>query len=233
MKIMRMIKLGSAVALLGLCLAPSWAHASSNTVVNVNFTDTPSQFLDGNTWVTGTTTNAPLAYTGTVWTDLTSGPNFTASNLPNSDGTSSGVGFTTTAVGYDGSFVPGPLKMQQGGAYGPPLTLTLTGLAPTDYNLYLASNHRINVVAGGVFTIGSQSLTSTSGQWAYWEEGVNYVAFFNLTPDINNQIVVNVIAAPGDSYAALNGFQLEVLPEPSSVLLLGVGGLLVWRRRLG
>jgi len=72
-------------------------------------------------------------------------------------------------------------------------------------------------------------------------EGVNYVYFLNVTPDVNGDIVVHAVANPADGVgnpnlsgeADVNGFQLVFVPEPGTVTLLGLGiaGMLVARRR--
>jgi len=224
--------LGAAVIMLGLIYSSQ--ASMTNSVINVNFTPTSSLNLNGTSW---SSTVAPLPYVGNVWTDFPDGGGnyyVNLANLPYSDSALglSGVGSVpnATILAMDANWNNGtPLTMlKKGGDLGVSGTLTLTGLAPTDYNIYLIANGGYQNQYGGTFTIGGVSRTSAGSQYTSWQEGSNYVRFTNLTPDINNQIAVNF--APYNGYFIFNGFQLEVLPEPSSAMLLGLGGLLVWRR---
>jgi hypothetical protein len=72
-------------------------------------------------------------------------------------------------------------------------------------------------------------------------EGVNFVFFQNVKPDVNGDITITATPNPLDGVGNgnlpgevdVNGFQLVTIPEPSTVALLGLGaaGLLMIRRR--
>lgn len=100
-----------------------------------------------------------------------------------------------------------------------------------------------------MFTIGSESKKTgwdtVAGGDGFLVENIEYVKF-EVAADANGEIIFswsNIITGingpdpdgitPGSRYAALNGIQLKSVPEPSAVLLggLGVVGLMVRRRR--
>lgn len=56
-----------------------------------------------------------------------------------------------------------------------------------------------------------------------------------ITPDINNEILIDVAAGSNNNssrtYYYINSLEVEIVPEPTSMALLGLGGLLLTTRR--
>jgi hypothetical protein len=75
---------------------------------------------------------------------------------------------------------------------------------------------------------------NVDGQTTTWDDAGSSGAsvFVTATGTVGLSGLIPVtLGSPAGSYAVLNGFSLEVLPEPSCMALLGVGGLLTLRRR--
>jgi len=94
----------------------------------------------------------------------------------------------------------------------------------------------VNVDSGSELTFnaseGGYAWTVRTGQ-GDWEEG--WLGWFGAVPDVNGELVLSY-AAPsgaGDPRVALNAMKIEVVPEPASLALLGLGTLMVCRRRRG
>ena len=60
-----------------------------------------------------------------------------------------------------------------------------------------------------------------------------WLSWSNIKPDASGQIVLNVQTLDGDSRGAINAMQITVIPEPGTLVLVGIalGGLLIFRRR--
>jgi hypothetical protein len=199
-------------------------------IFNVQFNAETS--LEGSAW---TSAISPLAYTGTTWTEYSDAG---ASDIPDSnDDSGSTVGFTLE--GEDNSSNNGSsagTAITQSVVFGnpDPLKLTFTGLDDSKtYNIFLVSAYDGGY--GGSFTIGSSPAEVSAGDSALTDfvAGENYVEFTNVTP-IDKQIVINETAGGTyGGYAMLNGFQLEVAPEPSTyAMLFGGLGMLIMVSRL-
>jgi hypothetical protein len=168
--------------------------------------------------------------------------------LTNSDGlTPSSVTFTLDHFGaydtqaYSGvpnpaGYAPALLSDYAYAALAPGTNglLTISGLDPQHrYDLYLYSQNGGYASQPSDFVIGgvAHSATNTSAANGGFVLNNNYVVFAGLTG--SSQLAVEMV----NFSASLNGFQLldlgQQVPEPSTILLLGLGGLVVFRLRQG
>lgn len=123
--------------------------------------------------------------------------------------------------------------------------VTIGGLeADLVYDLYLIGN--LNFDSTYRIAGTSQSLSDAIGKSAdvidengdgsfEFSEGVSHVVFRGLTADANGNIVLEV-QGNGQNFGLLTGLQLVardpvLVPEPGSIMLLGLGALAVLRRR--
>ena len=225
---------------IGLALL-SFAQAQGQ-VVNVQFTDgsndsgSAGAVLNGNPW---SSIVSPLAYTGTTWT---SGFASSATDLSFSDGSSSTIGYTlaaqfTTTNGGSNQAGQQVLTMftEAAGTGGGNTILTINGLQNgLAYDIYLDSAFNNN--GGSAFTIGSQTQGTTgainSGSFI---SGVNFVEFAGINP-IDNSIVVTISPSNPGGFSLLDGFQITEAPEPNSLLMMGLGAVILFaavsRKRL-
>ncbi|NQU11787.1 PEP-CTERM sorting domain-containing protein [bacterium] len=179
---------------------------------------------------------------GTFWNALNGS---SVGVMTNSDGiTASPITVSITGnsgVYYYGAFgtQPSPALLNDGAmenTFNQSAALTFNGV-PTlpggSYDLYLYSVNSVNYNSISDFTLGAVTHTVSNSGASTWVLGDNYTLFSGLTP------VAGVIAVTWTDKQTLpatlllNGFQLVAMgvPEPSTVLLLLGGGLLVWRSR--
>ena len=119
-------------------------------------------------------------------------------------------------------------------------TITLTGLpANTSYQLVLYNSSDQNVGTGRTSTFTVNGVTQTSvwdGTTSTLVAGVTYVDYASAMTDGTGTLVINygVAGGTGALETDLNGFQLQQVPEPASLAMLGVAGMMFvgWRRRL-
>ena len=169
-----------------------------------------------------------------------------ATSLTASDGTTgTAIGYSLAGVTTNGGTYPNANENQLLAdykfGYGDGLTLTFTGLDPIKkYDLYLygASNFldfgvaddrgtEWTITSGTTFSPSTQISTGNIASWtSTYVEGVTHVIYTGVTPDASNQIAFGLSEPPFASnggLALLNGFQIHVVPEPSTALLLGLG----------
>ena len=120
-------------------------------------------------------------------------------------------------------------------------TLTLTGLTPSStYNLYLYSQpasdgggRRVAFTPTGLITYGTQTTASANPVLSAFVLGTNYLEFLGLAPDAGGTLTISYVNFGALPEADLNGFQIQVVPEPGTWALLALTGtfFMVIRRR--
>jgi len=130
---------------------------------------------------------------------------------------------------------------------GNPATITFSGFTlATPVNVYLYSLTAVNARGAGEWRVnGSAPQQAISQQFTTYDAGGpdltpgvagggedgNYLLFSGVLPNLSGSIVLTSTGL--DFRSAVNGVQLQVIPEPSSVALalLGTVGLMGLRRR--
>ncbi|MFC7338739.1 PEP-CTERM sorting domain-containing protein [Haloferula chungangensis] len=129
--------------------------------------------------------------------------------------------------GQSGAATIGVDNHVQGPGDGGPITFSVTPQTAGEHtlNLYASSNPAGNQVTG-TFD-GASSNTFSSGNL----QGMLYTVVFDVeAADVGNPIGVG-IGRTGSGQIRLQGATMSVIPEPSSLALCGLGGLVLLRRR--
>jgi hypothetical protein len=222
---------------------------ASAALINVNFHN-----VGGGPEVESTL-DGPLGGAASTWnqSSATSG-----TDVLDSTGTATVVDWSIdTSLAENDTFSwPDPLRRMQVGSFanfdkGQDATLTISGLTAGElYNIAIAStrlrtegteySHGFFSTTNTTTSASSQladGLTSINGD--AWILGVNYVLFENVEADGSGVISFLADATDADELFAgspayrlhVNGFQIAPVPEPGSLALLVLGGLLGLRRR--
>ena len=187
--------------------------------------------MNGDTW---SSTVSPLAYTGTTWNHGAGFGTQTGTDLLDSNGTVTTVGFTLTgdvAEANGDGFQPLPIFYETEYTDVGGMTLTINGLQNGQpYDLYLAS--AFNGGDGGFFTVGANTQEVAGTTQSSFISGQNYLEFSSVTA-VGNSIVMTIKPdGTNQNLAILNAFQITEAPEPSTYTMLIAGlGLLVFALR--
>jgi hypothetical protein len=214
------------------------AHAAvlQTDVVNVDFNTTlPSPIYSGSA-------AGPVA--GTYWNPIalgakngglhTFGP---TSTLLTSDGTTGSnitISLSTINQYYTDENAVSPANggdLLNDYAYNTGYTLTISGVTVgAKYDLYVYSQNGNYKTGSNAFSINGGAAAAVNnaniGAGQFTVNG-NYVVFNGLIGPANQTFTVTETGTSG----ALNGFQLVLLPEPSSAILLALTALPLLRRR--
>ena len=223
-----------------LCTLVVITSAQAQGTVNVNFGfsgQSPPQEYTG----LGVAPDAGNTFWNFVDDTNLGGSTLPESNLTASDGTTStGIGFSLSGIDNDVPYEQGPagislyqlgFRNNEDGGQG---TLTINGLDNSktyDVYAYSQANHSNPAIdlRGGTFTIGGTQLTAsaTPENHSTFEEGVNFVKLSDVAPS-SSEITVTIsnhLPQGGVNGWVLNAFQVQEVPEPSTIAL-GIAGLL-------
>lgn len=237
--------------LLALMASASFASAAT-TLINVDFNVT--NFTGGNTPSPDTYTGGNvLGTTGDSWNAVTVARNNSVGDttsvpittLNYSDGSASGVSLAVTT--FNNSIITDkganiatnqqPLMNDYIYLNGTQSsTITLSGFAAnqeiSSLVFYAQAINSFSTTSGSTFTIGSDirsTSESATSIGATLIENTDYVMFSNLTA--NGSGTLQIIWSNSSGQGAFNGMQIQLVPEPSTALLGGLGLLCLLRRR--
>ena len=234
------------VAVISCLLLNVTAQAAQGELININF-GINYNGLGG----AGRLVSDPSATQ--IWNNITDDqinlgqePPYTTSTLVNSQGTAThGATMTWNADGYSSltdkyngftGTAYQELMRNYIWTYGGDFTLSFSGLDAGTYQLYvytqgdkLSNGETLNLSVNGVDTTASGS----DGTLNHFVLGQNYLTT-TLTTDSSGNVSFDYSGL--DNMAGINGLQLfqtsaAPVPEPASMVLIGIGGLLAAFRR--
>ena len=111
--------------------------------------------------------------------------------------------------------------------------VTIQGLvAGNSYDLYLFG-HGDNEDQNTQFTVDGSTKGSTIDVTGLTEltENAHYVIFSGIAADVNGEILIQFSPCELNEWGSFNGMQIVEVPEPTSLVLLGFGSLILKRRK--
>ena len=112
--------------------------------------------------------------------------------------------------------------------------MSITGLKPGLYNIYVYSQGAL----GSPIEL-SATATVESGSYVIYLQNDGYTGYVDQDTEGKNWLTAPIfIGSDGSlslsvndlSISTLNGFQIEAVPEPGSVILVGIGGIIILGR---
>jgi hypothetical protein len=220
------IRLDAAVLILAMLLFSTVAHA---TLVDVQFMS-PGGGPQG-TAGTQFSGAALIGSAGDQWNVIDSA--FGSSSLIASAGSTSAISLSYSATvvyglaSFQEKFLGTPyanlmqsfLVSHNGEA---PMTLTFSGLSPGEaYALYVYGQSA-STSYGETVTVNGATQTALQTNAPSFVENDNYLLFRGVA-NASGNITISDVTASGELEADLNGLQLDLVPEPASFMLFGVG----------
>lgn len=109
-------------------------------------------------------------------------------------------------------------------------TITFIGLNDSlTYNLVIGGANDSNFNVDTTWTVDGQSDTTVAGPKSGTDGSGAYVSFTGLETDGSGNLVI--VGTKDVNYGVAAALELTAAPEPGSLALLGLGGLLIARRR--
>lgn len=178
--------------------------------------------------------------TGTVWNSVAVTQNFegsvTVDNALDSEGNGTtidlsmdrngGESLKINSNGTNGS--PNPSALMSDYVYWDTYNITISGLAPGDYDLY-AMGHGDQIDQTNTITWGLNSASTTETLADFrdiFQANAEGNTFTMLSGTVDGSGVLSFTSSAG-----LNGFQIQAVPEPGIALLGGLGLFGLLRRR--
>ncbi len=178
--------------------------------------------------------------TGTMWNSVAVTQNATGDITVNDVSDSEGNGTTIDLVmnrnGGESHKInnqtsngnPNPSALMSDYVYWDTWNITVSGLAPGDYDLY-AMGHGDAIDQTNTITWGLNSASTTQDLADFrdiFQAGAEGNTFTKLSGTVDGSGVLSFTSSSG-----LNGFQIQAVPEPGIALLGGLGLLGLLRRR--
>ncbi len=228
------------------------ATSASAATVNVDFGNAPTYTGQGVLASVGDTWNQGIASDGSSEALVDSQGNATSISY------TIGGGIAGTGTANEGDEYSTIANLQADYIFGPTndpnsrIDLLIKGLTPGgQYNLVLHGGQNqtfsgfLSDNRGSIFTVGGTSKTSTStnvGLGDAFVEGQTHVTFLNVTANGSGEIDVDVhghtsagsgTGGPDSDFfnAFLNGFQVQNVPEPTTLALVALTGCSLVMRR--